>query len=142
VWREYEEFIAELTSKFPHEKEGIRKLYDEFWKVRCVGRPCLGAAVACGGSCRAIGQDQRAAGPPHTSQPPYNPLTPTSPPLLSPPCSRQVFNALNSLELKSLEEPRYLLEQFGQHPLACLTLASFVATNTGDVARKHIKVAA
>ncbi|KAI3431833.1 hypothetical protein D9Q98_010586 [Chlorella vulgaris] len=82
VWREYEEFIAELTSKFPHEKEGIRKLYDEFWKV---------------------------------------------------------FNALNSLELKSLEEPRYLLEQFGQHPVACLTLASFVATNTGDVARKHIK---
>ena len=52
----------------------------------------------------------------------------------------QVFNALNTLELKSLEEPRYLLEQFGQHPLACLTLASFVATNTGDVARQHIQV--
>ena len=57
-----------------------------------------------------------------------------------PPPSAQVFNALNTLELKSLEEPRYLLEQFGQHPLACLTLASFVATNTGDCARKWIKV--
>jgi prolycopene isomerase len=52
----------------------------------------------------------------------------------------QVFNALNSLELKSLEEPRYLLEQFGKNPLACLTLASFVAANTGDAARKWIKV--
>lgn len=30
--------------------------------------------------------------------------------------------------------------QFAAHPLACLTLASFVATNTGDVARKQIKV--
>ena len=52
----------------------------------------------------------------------------------------QVFNALNSLELKSLEEPRYLLQQFLRAPLACLTLASFVATNTGDVARKCIQV--
>lgn len=51
----------------------------------------------------------------------------------------QVFNALNTLELKSLEEPRYLLEQFAAHPLACLTLASFVASNTGDVARRLIK---
>lgn len=36
VHRDYEEFIAELTSKFPHEKEGIRKFYDDCWKV---GRP-------------------------------------------------------------------------------------------------------
>lgn len=53
--------------------------------------------------------------------------------------TRQVFNALNTLELKSLEEPRYLLEQFAAHPLACLTLASFVASNTGDTARRLIK---
>ena len=52
VWRDYEEFLEELSSKFPHEKEGIRKFYDECWRV---------------------------------------------------------FNSLNSLELKSLEEPRYLL---------------------------------
>lgn len=51
----------------------------------------------------------------------------------------QVFNALNTLELKSLEEPRYLLEQFAAHPIACLTLASFVASNTGDTARRVIK---
>jgi hypothetical protein len=33
VWRDYERFIADLTALFPHEKQGIRKLYDEFWKV-------------------------------------------------------------------------------------------------------------
>eukprot|EP00891_Asterochloris_glomerata_P002476 jgi/Astpho2/2476/Aster-04200 len=82
VWRDYEEFLEELSSKFPHEKEGIRKFYDECWRV---------------------------------------------------------FNSLNSLELKSLEEPRYLLGEFRKHPLACLTLASFLATNTGDVARRHIR---
>lgn len=51
----------------------------------------------------------------------------------------RVFDALNALELKSLEEPAYLLGQFGRKPGACLTLASFVATNAGDVARKHIQ---
>lgn len=52
MWRKYEDFIEELSQKFPHERKGIRKFYDECWRV---------------------------------------------------------FNALNSLELKSLEEPRYLL---------------------------------
>lgn len=28
----------------------------------------------------------------------------------------EVFNGLNSIELKSLEEPRYLLEQFVKEP--------------------------
>lgn len=28
--------------------------------------------------------------------------------------------------------------EFVKQPIACLTLASFLATNTGDVARKHI----
>ena len=37
---------------------------------------------------------------------------------------------------------RYLLGEFVKHPVACLTLASFLATNTGDVARRYIKVAA
>lgn len=46
----------------------------------------------------------------------------------------RVFNALNVLELKSLEEPRYLLGEFAKQPLACLTLASFLSTNTGEVA--------
>ena len=67
MWRDYEEFLEELSSKFPHEKKGIRKFYDECWRV---------------------------------------------------------FNSLNSLELKSLEEPRYLLGgglsgQFCLGPLAC-----------------------
>ena len=34
---------------------------------------------------------------------------------------------------------KFLLAEFAKHPIACLTLASFLATNTGDVARKHIK---
>lgn len=29
--------------------------------------------------------------------------------------------------------------EFVKQPIACLTLASFLATNTGDVARKHIQ---
>ncbi|GBF98578.1 carotene isomerase [Raphidocelis subcapitata] len=82
VWRGYGDFVAELSSKFPHEAAGIKKFYDECWRV---------------------------------------------------------FNALNSLELKSLEEPRYLMGQFFKDPLSCLTLASFLVTNTGDVARRHIR---
>ncbi|KAL2629499.1 hypothetical protein R1flu_014185 [Riccia fluitans] len=50
-----------------------------------------------------------------------------------------VFNALNSLELKSLEEPLYLLGQFLKNPLACLTLAYYLPQNAGAIARKHIK---
>ncbi|KAG2451912.1 hypothetical protein HYH02_003687 [Chlamydomonas schloesseri] len=82
VWRKYEEFIDELAARFPHEREGIKKFYDECWRI---------------------------------------------------------FDSLNVLDLKSLEEPRYLLGEFAKQPLACLTLASFLPTNTGDVARKHIK---
>lgn len=37
----------------------------------------------------------------------------------------QIFNALNSLELKSLEEPIYLFGQFFQKPLECLTLGNY-----------------
>jgi prolycopene isomerase len=33
VHRDYENFLQELTAKFPHEKEGIRRFYDECWKV-------------------------------------------------------------------------------------------------------------
>ncbi|KAK8651296.1 hypothetical protein V6N13_140903 [Hibiscus sabdariffa] len=82
VHREYSEFIDELTSKFPHEKEGILKFYAECWKI---------------------------------------------------------FNALNSLQLKSLEEPIYLFGQFFQKPLECLTLAYYMPQNAGDIARKYVK---
>ncbi|KAF7804203.1 Prolycopene isomerase, chloroplastic [Senna tora] len=82
VHREYDKFIEELTSKFPHEKEGIIKFYSECWKI---------------------------------------------------------FNSLNSLELKSLEEPLYLFGQFFQKPLECLTLAYYLPQNAGDIARKYIK---
>ncbi|KAG2686790.1 hypothetical protein I3760_09G023500 [Carya illinoinensis] len=82
VHRKYSEFIAELTDKFPHEKEGILEFYGECWKI---------------------------------------------------------FNALNSLELKSLEEPIYLFGQFFQKPLECLTLAYYLPQNAGDIARKYIK---
>lgn len=82
VHREYSDFIRELSSKFPHETEGINKFYSECWKI---------------------------------------------------------FNALNSLELKSLEEPLYLFGQFFQKPVECLTLAYYLPQNAGDIARKFIK---
>ncbi|TVT96855.1 hypothetical protein EJB05_57932 [Eragrostis curvula] len=82
VHREYDDFIRELISKFPHEKEGILKFYGTCWKI---------------------------------------------------------FNSLNSLELKSLEEPLYLFGQFFQKPLECLTLAYYLPQNAGDIARKFIK---
>jgi prolycopene isomerase len=33
VHKNYEKFLQELTAFFPHEKEGIRRFYDECWKV-------------------------------------------------------------------------------------------------------------
>ncbi|KAI3806249.1 hypothetical protein L1987_22148 [Smallanthus sonchifolius] len=82
VHREYDDFISELTSKFPHEKEGILKFYNECWKI---------------------------------------------------------FNALNSLELKSLEEPIYLFGQFFKKPVECLTLAYYLPQNAGSIARNYLK---
>ncbi|XP_058762721.1 prolycopene isomerase, chloroplastic-like isoform X2 [Vicia villosa] len=51
----------------------------------------------------------------------------------------EIFNALNSLELKSLEEPIYLFGQFFQKPLECLTLAYYLPQNAGAIARKYIQ---
>ncbi|KAK8930603.1 hypothetical protein KSP39_PZI016821 [Platanthera zijinensis] len=51
----------------------------------------------------------------------------------------KIFNSLNSLELKSLEEPMYLFGQFFQKPVECLTLAFYLPQNAGDIARKFIK---
>lgn len=51
----------------------------------------------------------------------------------------QVFNCLNSMELLSLEEIRYLTRVFFQHPLSCLGLLKYLPLNVGDVARKHLK---
>ncbi|MBK1989253.1 carotene isomerase [Sphaerospermopsis aphanizomenoides BCCUSP55] len=52
---------------------------------------------------------------------------------------QKVFNCLNSIELLSLEEPKYLWRVFFQHPLACLGLAKYLPQNAGDVARRYIK---
>ncbi|KAK4432625.1 Prolycopene isomerase, chloroplastic [Sesamum alatum] len=51
----------------------------------------------------------------------------------------KIFNALNSLELKSLEEPIYLFGQFFKKPLECLTLAYYLPQNAGNIARNYIK---
>ncbi|XP_050383435.1 prolycopene isomerase, chloroplastic isoform X3 [Argentina anserina] len=51
----------------------------------------------------------------------------------------KVFNALNSLELKSLEEPIYLFGQFFQRPVECLTLAYYLPQNAGNIARRYIQ---
>nr|ATQ36010.1 prolycopene isomerase [Melanothamnus japonicus] len=50
-----------------------------------------------------------------------------------------VFNSLNVMPLRSLEEPRYLLNVFAAHPLACLNLLRFIARNAGGIAREHIR---
>ncbi|MEX0269142.1 carotenoid isomerase [Leptolyngbyaceae cyanobacterium UHCC 1019] len=82
VHRDYEKFLQELITRFPHEAKGIRKFYDECWNV---------------------------------------------------------FNCLNAIELLSLEEPRYLMRVFFQHPLACLGLAKYLPKNAGDYARQFIR---
>ena len=51
----------------------------------------------------------------------------------------EVFNYLNSMELLSLEEPRYLTRVFFQKPLSCLGLAKYLPLNVGNIARKYIK---
>ena len=50
-----------------------------------------------------------------------------------------IFEALNSMELRSLEEPRYLLDVFIKHPGRCFDLLKYIARNVGDVARKWIR---
>lgn len=81
VHRDYEKFLQELIASFPHEAIGIRRFYDECWRV---------------------------------------------------------FNCLNAMELLSLEEPRYLMRVFFQHPLACLGLVKYLPQNAGDIARRYI----
>eukprot|EP00955_Chlamydomonas_euryale_P021829 230278-Chlamydomonas_euryale.AAC.3 len=52
VWNSYEAFVAELTSRFPHEAAGIRSFYGDAWKCsspplvlpRCNAHMLLGAA--------------------------------------------------------------------------------------------------
>jgi hypothetical protein len=82
VHRDYEQFLETLGQRFPTERQGIRRFYDECWKV---------------------------------------------------------FHCLNSIELLSLEEPRYVARVFLQHPLACLGLAKRLPVNVGTVARRHIR---
>ena len=57
VWRTYEDFIQEMAAKFPHEREGIRKFYDECWKVF----NALNSLGACVYVARGVMQE-RAAG--------------------------------------------------------------------------------
>ena len=39
VHRDYEKYLQELTAYFPHERQGIRKFYDQCWKVfNCLNR--------------------------------------------------------------------------------------------------------
>ncbi len=82
VQRDYDSFIEQLTQRFPAEQQGIKRFYDECWKV---------------------------------------------------------FNCLNSIDLLSLEEYRYLMRVFFQRPLSCLGLLKYLPVNAGDIARRHIK---
>lgn len=51
----------------------------------------------------------------------------------------RIFNCLNQMELLSLEEPRYLLRMFFQHPLSCLHLAKSLPLNVGTLARRYLQ---
>jgi prolycopene isomerase len=51
----------------------------------------------------------------------------------------RVFRCLNQMELLSLEEPRYLMRSFLNHPLACLGLARYLPQNVGGIARRYIR---
>lgn len=51
----------------------------------------------------------------------------------------QVFNCLNTIELLSLEEPRYVARVFWQNPLACLGLARRLPANVGGLARRWLQ---
>ncbi len=51
--------------------------------------------------------------------------------------AQKVFHCLNSIDLLSLEEPRYLMRVFFQHPLACLGLVKYLPQNAADVARRY-----
>lgn len=82
VHRDYNQFLQELGDRFPQEREGMRRFYDECWHV---------------------------------------------------------FQCLNTIELLSLEEYRYLMRVFFQHPLACLGLVKYLPRNAGDIARRHIR---
>ena len=33
VWRAYEDFLTDMAARFPAEREGVRKFYDECWRV-------------------------------------------------------------------------------------------------------------
>lgn len=50
----------------------------------------------------------------------------------------QVFNSLNKLELRTLEEIKFLMQQFVKEPVACLTLAKYFISNAGDIAKKYM----
>ncbi|NEQ75240.1 MAG: carotene isomerase [Okeania sp. SIO2C9] len=50
----------------------------------------------------------------------------------------KVFNYLNSMELLSLEELKYLSKSFFQNPGSCLGLLKYLPQNVGDVARRYI----
>ncbi|CAI5502393.1 unnamed protein product, partial [Closterium sp. Naga37s-1] len=130
VHRSYEQFLEELVARFPHERDGIRKFYDECWAVSA-GLHRRITTPSQSPTCSVFSHPS----PP----PPPSPHHPQSPPPTPPhPPSGQVFNALNALELQSLEEPLYLLGQFFRNPRACLTLAYYLPQNAGDIARKYI----
>jgi prolycopene isomerase len=50
----------------------------------------------------------------------------------------QIFNCLNSMDLLSLEELKYLTRVFFQQPASCLGLVKYLPQNVGQIARKYI----
>ncbi|MGF1602382.1 MAG: carotenoid isomerase [Thermosynechococcaceae cyanobacterium] len=49
-----------------------------------------------------------------------------------------IFNSLNGMELLSLEEPRYLMRIFLEHPDLCFRLLKFLPQNVAHTARRYL----
>ena len=136
VWRKYDDFVEELSERFPHERKGIEKFYGECWAVfnslnslelKSLEEPryLLGGASSSSMSLLSL----------HcTSGQPGSVLRAAHPEFASRSCLLK-----QRLLLVSDRDRPSLGAEFAKHPIACLTLASYLPSNTGDVARKYIK---
>jgi len=143
VGRSREEFLNNLVALFPHEANGIHKFYGicwdifRWWELVRAGRACMHVLR------RGMNMFTCHASTPNwicfssywsCLEPFFNGTSlPTTwsvwPQFLA--NTLHLYCSLNELELKSLEEPFYLAEQFMKHPFECLGLVPHLTSNTG-----------
>ena len=150
VWRKYNDFVDELSERFPHERKGIEKFYGECWAVfnslnslelKSLEEPryLLGGAPSISASLLSL---HCTSGQPYHSSYTHRPFVYCSSGAkraVHPEFASQSISAKHCLLLVSDLDRPSLGAEFAKHPIACLTLASYLPSNTGDVARKYIK---